>query len=350
MADTFESPANVPMITQDEYDVVVVTGRHPKLLQYPIHNIQKHNAWVMFEEVTFDEHGAPEDFSLDKSNVYPEETKFLGLTIPNKNNAKRSLRQNYTNNAAALYLPGSVQVSDGASYSDVDIGSIGYRVMQKVRQGAQDGAISAGDVGDAAVAGIKELLKPIVDVTTGVATNNVPVSALTKLLQSVKGLSPEFSGAVSAGLRHIANPHTHSIFQGVQLRSFTFTFEFFPEDKAEAEEVRRIIQFFRSSLYPEKHQDSSFPEESEMTLRFPTMMWVRMGFIHPVTGEFKTELDDGTPFAFKIKPCYITQVSTTFDNNNTLAIHSDGHFLSASMVLTLQEEVTLTKEDVVAGH
>ena len=56
------------------------------------------------------------------------------------------------------------------------------------------------------------------------------------------------------------NPNTRSLFKSVALREFAFQFKFIAKSKKEADEVRKIIKFFRTELYPE-----ALTEELELT-------------------------------------------------------------------------------------
>ena len=47
------------------------------------------------------------------------------------------------------------------------------------------------------------------------------------------------------------NPNTRSLFKNVAIREFAFQFKFIAKSKKEADEVRKIIKFFRTELYPE---------------------------------------------------------------------------------------------------
>lgn len=56
-----------------------------------------------------------------------------------------------------------------------------------------------------------------------------------------KGLLSRISGG-------IANPNLELLFEGPSLRSFTFTFKMSPREQAEANNVRRIIRFFKQGM------------------------------------------------------------------------------------------------------
>ena len=55
----------------------------------------------------------------------------------------------------------------------------------------------------------------------------------------------------------------------------------------------------------------------------------------------------GKRIAHRIKPCFLTDVKTQF-NNQGQGLYYDGEFLSNKLELSFQEETTLSKQDIQA--
>jgi hypothetical protein len=59
------------------------------------------------------------------------------------------------------------------------------------------------------------------------------------------------SGAVSAATGLAANPKKEQVFKGVDFRTFTFEYQFFPRSQDEAQNVKNIIDQFKYHMHPE---------------------------------------------------------------------------------------------------
>ena len=60
---------------------------------------------------------------------------------------------------------------------------------------------------------------------------------------------------IARGSGAILNPNLESLFQGVKLRQFPFTFEFFPRNPTEAEQVKMIIRVLKRSMSAKNNKD-----------------------------------------------------------------------------------------------
>ena len=56
-------------------------------------------------------------------------------------------------------------------------------------------------------------------------------------------------------------------------------------------------------------------------------------------------LYDNEPIATRLKPCYLKDVSVTY-NPNGMQMHDDGNFMEVEMTLAFQESRTLSREDI----
>jgi hypothetical protein len=59
------------------------------------------------------------------------------------------------------------------------------------------------------------------------------------------------AGAVSAATGLAANPKKEQVFKGVDFRTFTFEYQFFPRSQDEAQNVKNIIDEFKYHMHPE---------------------------------------------------------------------------------------------------
>lgn len=206
---------------------------------------------------------------------------------------------------ARIYLPQGVQFQDGAMYEGAELGYAGMQVM-----GAVQGGLPTG--------------KNISQIT-GDIINQAQQDAgqVAKMVASQVG-----GAAVSGGLGVAPNPNRRSIFKDVNLRTFNFTFNMAPASQAEAEAIKEIVSFFRTNLYPEKQGDALY--------RFPTKILTTIEY-------------DGKAAAPKILQSYLTNVTTTY-NPRSGSFFRGGYFNETQLTISLQEERTLTKQDIEEGY
>lgn len=288
-------------------------------LQYPIENSGDYKGRIRF--------GIIEEPQADLSKIVSE-TKNDGKkaleTITNSggNNAtngeqKKSIMQQFngTINEAfkpktpgpvkrevSLYLPVGLQFRDNVGYENADLLS---------------GNIASG------VAAAQLL--------SGSGGTNEAKLALLSLSQKNQGAAT----LARVGGRVTSNPNTRALFKNVNLREFAFTFKFVPKSRKEAEEVKQIIQMFREELYPESIPANVAGTEISIGYKFPNRFQIEIEY-------------DGQRIANKILPCYLRDVSTSY-NPTTMAMHEDGNFSEIDLSLSFTESRTLDKKDIAEG-
>lgn len=226
--------------------------------------------------------------------------------------------------AVNLYIPkAGFQVTDSAEYSGGGVGSIGKFIID-----------SNASAGEQAVSVFKDFSESISDaVLFATGTGNVTdanTAVVAKLLQRTRLQDSQVGRAVRSKFGVTANPHLRSVFEQVNLRSFGFDFELIPNSREEAQVIKKIVRFFRESLYPETIGVEDAPD---IAYKFPTKFDIAYYF-------------RGKRIAHRIKPCFLTQVKTNY-NAQGQGMYYDGEFLSTKIELSFQEETTLSKKDVM---
>lgn len=216
-----------------------------------------------------------------------------------------------------LYLPQGLQFRDNVTYENVDVGSTGAAVAQ--------GASIAGSMAD----GVGSFVQGM----SGGASGDLAKLATVKMAQA----AGKFSDEVTAGLKLqtgvTTNPNTRSLFKQVNMREFQFNFKMIARSKQEQDQIKKIVQFFRSELYPEDIPVTIGGQE------------ISLGYLFP--NKFNIEFEyDGKTIAHKVKPCFLRSVDTTY-NASQMAFHDDGEFLEVDMNLNFTETVTLSKKDIL---
>lgn len=238
---------------------------------------------------------------------------------------KKAPRRDKEKPIVDIYLPLGLQIRDNVAYENMDLGGLGA--------GAQEGLTSGvGAIKGMIEAGTKTLAAGL----TGAAGQGLTALGAVKLASKVPGIGDEAGGAAKLAGQVTTNPNTRVLFKQVNMRDFAFTFKFIPTSQKEAEQVKQIIKLFRSELYPE---DIVLPLSGESSIsvgyKFPNKFQIRV-------------LYDGQHVATKLKPCFLRDVSVTY-NNTAMSMHSDGNFSEIEMTLAFQETRTLNKKDVEEG-
>ena len=196
-----------------------------------------------------------------------------------------------------MYLPSSLAVSDGASYSGVNLGT--GRAIGALRDEAKGTeSVSNMDVQAGLLAAMKE---------GGGATASVAAES-----------------SIASGVA--LNPFTNMTFEGMTMRSWSFDFKMISESADEAKPIRDIENFFRKNMYAES--------TGALSLKYPPLV--------------RTQFWDGeeeSRFLPMIMDSYITGLSVTYNESNSM-YHDDGAPVETNMQIQLSEHRSLTKNDL----
>jgi len=228
-------------------------------------------------------------------------------------------------NFVDLYTPISFSLSDGAAYSDFQLGALPSQV-----DAALDSAVAAwkngeGHAGGAAGAAIESMGKSIGQFK-GHLTDN---AASTATLIADKVAPQRVKDLLAYKTRRVVNPNTHTLFTGVSIRKFSFSFSLAPKNATEAETINDIVNFFRKYLYPET-------TEGGMIYRFP-VFW-KVIFIHNNRPDNK--------FMPIIHESFLESFASNHNPDGN-SWHADGSPISISFSLGFTESKTMHRESVL---
>ena len=116
----------------------------------------------------------------------------------------------------------------------------------------------------------------------------------------------------------ILNPNMELLFQGPQLRNFTFQFKLSPRSKTEAEKVIQIIRFFKQGMAPIRSQ-------SRLFLKSPHTF--KLQYLHQ---------NDDHPGLNKIKECALQSCTVAYGEQQ-YSTYEDGILSSYNMQLSFKE-------------
>ena len=139
------------------------------------------------------------------------------------------------------------------------------------------------------------------------------------------------TGLISRATGSVFNPNMELLFQGVNIRSFSFNFNFVARSVKEGEEIKKIIRTFKKSMAPRKSAKSGAE-----------------GIFISAPDVFQLEYKKGNtshPFLNRFLPMALTNVSVNYTGSNTYSTYYDGTPVHITMQLDFQELNPLYSED-----
>lgn len=217
---------------------------------------------------------------------------------------------------ASVYLPiqGGISDSNGVGWNEEVINPIQVAganlAMETMGEGSK---------------GMMEAAQNLVDKIAG---NNEAVKAA--IIGSVT------ESAIGANIlprtsRAIFNPNTELLFNGPQLRAFTFTFKLLPRNAPEAANIKKIIRFFKVNM-------AAKTTKSELFLKAPNIF--RIEYIHK-----EEENHRGLNL---IKDCALQNFSVDYTPDGsymTVGDDSEGTMFSYNLTMSFMELVPVYSKD-----
>ena len=225
----------------------------------------------------------------------------------------------------SLYMPQALNIQDRVEYDNPELGARGAGVLSAIN--------NAGSLGSAAAAALSQTFAPMTDLFNSDLTGQAARLAASRASSAF--LPRDLAAAAQIGLQVKINPNQRTLFSGVTIRPFTFQYDFIATSRAEAEQVNKIIRFFRTELYPSTfgQSETSIP----LGYKFPNLFEVKFRW-------GASEMNVPQPLL-----CYLRDVQTTY-NPGSMTFHADGNATHIQMTLLFQEFRALTKEDIEKGH
>ena len=229
-----------------------------------------------------------------------------------------------------IILPIPQQLSDISAIDWTDgklnpIEAYGLAATSSIIQAGKGGFI---DAGNAAV----DISEQLFDTASGALKDkniqNAIVAALSGAAVGSLGGTVTPSQIVSRATGQVFNPNLELLFNGVNLRVFPFTFEFFPRNKEEADEVKLILRRLKYSMLPEKGGAAG--------------IFISAPYI------FQLEYMKGRirhPFLNRFKPMALTNMSVNYTGSNTYSTFYDGSPTHIKVQLLFKELNPIYKED-----
>ena len=232
-----------------------------------------------------------------------------------------------------LYMPPGVLFSDNIEYNQSDLGLAGAAGLQAFND-TGSGMSAIGTM-------LSETASSLTGLFSGGDGGSMDAArvAMARGVQAYSSLlSSGTQAAFNLGLQVRVNPNTRSVFQGVSVRGFSFTYDFYPTSKAEQDQVEKIIKTFRVQAYPRSIPESSLQAGFPLGYKFPNLFEIQF--------KFGNQQIQGMP-----KPlfCFLRNVNTSYNPGN-MSYHDKGKPTQINMTLSFTEFRALNQQDIENGH
>lgn len=256
----------------------------------------------------------------------------------------------------ALYLPAdALKTSYSQSFGDVELGSMGQAISSADKASLQRaaGQLDQGDI----VGALKS-------VGTGVSDANIKDALISGTVKEILGRASQSNqtavAALSRATGRVVNPHKAIIYNGPGgFRTFSYTFTMSPKSPEEAEQISKIVYFFKYHMHPgipgsnrNSGQTSSARNiNTSATLTYPEEFQIEMrvnGNESGVTGE------NGVPQRikplFKIDKCFLESFNVDYTTAGNPAFLTDDSPVTTTIALQFKETILMTKERIDQGY
>jgi hypothetical protein len=224
-----------------------------------------------------------------------------------------------------LYLPQAIIVSDQVNYERINLGIIGANSLAALQSGKTVSEAIGGSFSEAGRSAMDFIRN-----RSGLGSQLAGLAAV-RLAETVG--NDNFRGVSRAAFGVAVNPNTKSLFNSVELRTFTFSFRMIASSAAEANAIENIIYTFRKEIYP---REILGPQNVSVGYIFPNKFRVRMTY-------------NGKPVATKFLDANLISVQTTY-NPSSMGWHVDGKPSDVELILNFGEPRALSKKDIEAGY
>ena len=180
--------------------------------------------------------------------------------------------------------------------------------------------------------GIDKLKDLVSDKTSAPAINAVFASSVVNAF----GGNVEANDLLARNSGQILNPNMELLFGGVQLRSFSFEFDFAPRDEKESLEIKNIIRALKITM---NAKNGSLDENS-------SGLFIKSPDVYQLT--YKTGKKNHQ-FLHKFKPMALNGMAVNYTGAGTYATYDNTSPISLKMSLDFQELNPIYSEDYNTG-
>ena len=226
-----------------------------------------------------------------------------------------------------LPIPEAITDSNGVTWGEDSLNGLaatGVGVAQDVI--SSNNLQEVGEAGGRAGKSLQQLLGD--DATTSAINATFASMAVNAL-----GGATSRTGILARQTGAILNPNMELLFGGVQLRSFSFSFDFSPRDENESIVIKNIIRAFKKSLNA-KNSSTGENKGSGLFIKSPDVFQLT----------YKTGASNHQ-FLHKFKPMALLNIGVNYTGAGTYATYDNTAPVHTKIDLTFQELNPIYSED-----
>jgi hypothetical protein len=246
-------------------------------------------------------------------------------------NPTRTLRQKKykSKDTCFLYMPNKINNLSLQSYDTPSLLFAAILGQSAKALGSGIGNIIDGELG-AAASNLMTLVSSM-----GPVMMRKAIGALDSVA-SVVGLDTELEAAATQLLGQTINPRKELVYNAPELRTFEFSYEFYPRNVKESQMVEAIIKLFRFHSAPSLSDNGNF-------LVPPSIFEIKF---YQRTSNSVNE----NPFLLKVRDSALTEVNVDFTPNGSFTAFGNGAPVAITLSLTFKELDINVKDDILEGY
>ena len=227
-----------------------------------------------------------------------------------------------------LPIPEAITDSNGVTWGDDSLNGLAATALGIGLKTIT--AESGAEAAKALTSGTKEAVGSLLsdDMTIQAINSNFAAMAVNAL-----GGKTNATGILARQTGAILNPNMELLFGGVQLRQFSFSFDFAPRDENESIVIKKIIRAFKKSLNA-KNSSTSESNSSGLFIKSPDVFQLT----------YKTGAKNHQ-FLHKFKPMALLNIGVNYTGAGTYATYDNTAPVHTKIDLTFQELNPIYSED-----
>lgn len=211
-----------------------------------------------------------------------------------------------TQYTVTLPIPNNITDSNSVSWGEDTINPLQAAGMNMIQNVGETGDVIGGFTGAA-----NELINK-----AGAIDGTGKKAIIAAISAFGVGANPE--AVVSRATGQILNPNLELLFSGVNLRAFSFMFDFAPRSYDEGQMVKQIIRTFKKTMVPSSDRGIFVKPPSIYQL-----MYMQGASAHPFLNSFQ--------------PCALVNMDINYTGSGTYATYRDGTPVHMQLQLTFKE-------------
>ena len=244
-------------------------------------------------------------------------------------NSTDELQENIENPLGFIFLPipENIQDSNAVSWGDDSINGLAAIGMKGAMEAIKNPSLFEG----AKKAG-KTVIGGIGDLAGDAGPQDAVASFFASKAVNVLGGNTTLDGVLARSSGQIINPNMELLFNGVTLRSFSFSFDLAPRDEKESDTIKRMLRIFKQNMQAKKSSDGG--NTSGLFLRSPNVFQLN----------YKTGRRNHN-FLHKFKPMALLNMAVNYTGGGTYATYDDTTPVHMKLDLSFQELNPVYSED-----